>query len=175
MDNSQLQINIPYCQQQTNGVDCGIYPVQMHFKFQVELACQTLKLIKIDESALFFSIYSRIVLKCLPKKQRNTVTLSSLEAISTAEIFCISKMWWLWYHIKNPDLSMADCENIPGDVINKFKGSMQWHCSDCKQVHIAWLFFFLSGFSSTKIRDSYDSTGNEISLARPYHFHLLHR
>ena len=70
---------------------------------------------------------------------------------------------------------MADCENIPGDVINKFKGSMQWHCSDCKQVHIAWLFFFLSGFSSTKIRDSYDSTGNEISLARPYHFHLLHR
>ena len=124
MDNSQLQINIPYCQQQTNGVDCGIYPVQMHFKFQVELACQTLKLIKIDESALFFSIYSRMVLKCLPKKQRNTVTLSSLEAISTAGIFCISKMWWLWYHIKNPDLSMADCENIPGDVINKFKGSM---------------------------------------------------
>ena len=78
-----------------------------------------------------------MVLKCLPKKQRNTVTLSSLEAISTAEIFCISKMWWLWYHIKNPELSMADCENISGDVINKFKGSMQWQCSDCKQVHIA--------------------------------------
>ena len=27
--------------------------LQMHFKFQVKLACQTLKMIKIDESALF--------------------------------------------------------------------------------------------------------------------------
>ena len=25
LDNSQLQVNIPSCQQQTNGVDCGIY------------------------------------------------------------------------------------------------------------------------------------------------------
>ena len=47
------------------------------------------------------------------------------------------------YHIKNSDLSMAEydvfqksyrkkSENIFRELINKFKRSMEWHCSDYK-------------------------------------------
>ena len=153
-DNSQLQINIPsclvsnkqmglmsapskwgWCQQQANGVDVSnkqmgliaeFTQLRIHFKFQVELACQTLKLIKIGWECTFFSIYSQMTLKRFPKKQRNTATLFSPEKISTVEIFCICKMWWVWYHIKNPDLSMTECENIHRDVFNNFKRSMEW-------------------------------------------------
>ena len=56
---------------------------------------------------------------------------------------------------------MVECENISRDVFKKFKGPIEWHCSDCKKVHIAWLLiFFLSAFSYTKIHDSQGGTGN---------------
>ena len=30
--------------------------------------------------------------------------------ITTVEVFCICKMLWVWYHNKNLDLSMAECD-----------------------------------------------------------------
>ena len=114
------------------GLIAEFTQLRIRFKFQVELACQTLKLIKIGWECTFFSIYSQMILKRFPKKQRNTATLFSPEKISTVEIFCICKMRWVWYHIKNLDLSMTECENIPRDVFNNFKRSMEWYYSDCK-------------------------------------------
>ena len=32
------------------------------------------------------------------------------------------------FHKQYPKIS----ENISGEVINKFKRSIEWHCSDCK-------------------------------------------
>ena len=147
-ENSLLQINIRPCQQQTNGVDCGIYTVANAFYI---LSGTDVSNIKIGEN----SMRAHFLLQCLElgrfeafsEKQTNTVTLFPPEKISTVEVFCICKMPWVWYHSRNPDLNMAECdtchiwyhrkcENIPCDVFNKFKGSVEWHYSDCKKVHI---------------------------------------
>ena len=47
-----------------------------------------------------------------PDKQTNTVTLFSPGNISTVEVFCICKMRWVWYYIKNSDWSMAECDAL---------------------------------------------------------------
>ena len=145
-ENSLLQINIRSCQQQTNGVDCGIYAVANAFYI---LSGTDVSNIKIDENRMrahFLQCLELGRFEPFPEKQTNTVTLFSPEKITTIELFCICKMPWVWYHSKNPDLNMAECdtchtwyhrkcENIPRDVFNKFKGSVEWHCSNCKKVH----------------------------------------
>ena len=89
---SQLQVIIPSCQQQTNGVDCWIYVVANAFKISSGIGASDIKIDKNRLEYTFFSIYSRMVLKRFPKKQRNTVSLFSPEKISTVDIFCICKM-----------------------------------------------------------------------------------
>ena len=79
----------------------------------------------------------------VPEKQPNTVTFFSPERISIVEVFCICKMRLVWYHIKNPDLSIAESDachncyhkkgqNVPRDAFNKFKRSIEWHFSKYK-------------------------------------------
>ena len=45
-----------------------------------------------------------------PEKQTNTITFFCPEKISTVEVFQGCKMRWVWFHIKNPDLSMEKCD-----------------------------------------------------------------
>ena len=65
-----------------------------------------------------------------PEKQTNTITFFCPEKISTVEVFQECKMRWVWFHIKNPDLSMEkcdvchnwyheNCETISRDVFHK--------------------------------------------------------
>ena len=72
----------------------------------------------------------------LPEKQTSTVNLFCPEKITTVEALCICKIPWVCNHGKNPDLNMAEydtcytwyhrkCENIPRDVFDKFKGSVE--------------------------------------------------
>ena len=133
---SLLQINIRSCQQQTNGVDCGIYTVANAFYIS---SGTDMSNIKNDENRMkshFLQCLELGRFELFPEKQTNTVTLLSPEKITTVEVFCICKMLWVWYHSKNPDLNMAECdtchtwyhrkcENIPRDVFNKFNGSVE--------------------------------------------------
>ena len=107
--------------------------------------------IKIDENRMrahFLQCLELGRFEPFPEKQTNTVTLFSPEKITTVELFCICKMPWVWYHSKNPDLSQVtpgiteNEKNIPRDVFNKFKRSVEWHCSNCKKVHIDWWLWF---------------------------------
>ena len=43
-----------------------------------------------------------------PEKQANTVTFFYPEKICIVEVFCTCKMLLVWYHIKNPDLNIAE-------------------------------------------------------------------
>ena len=128
-------------------MDCGIYAVVN--AFYILIGTEVLN-IKIDENRMrahFLQCLELGRFEPFPEKQKNTVTLFSPEKITTVELFCICKMPWVWYLNKNPDLNIAECdtchiwyhkkcENTPRDVFNKFKGSVEWHCSNFKKVHI---------------------------------------
>ena len=102
-DNFQLQITIRSCQQQTNGADRKICAVASTFYISsgIGVSC-----IKIDDTKM------RAFFEPFPDKHTNTVTLFFPENISTVEVFCICRMWWVWYHNKNSDLSMAECDAV---------------------------------------------------------------
>ena len=146
-ENSLLQISIRSCQQQTSGVDCGISAVANAFYILSETDVSNIKIHENRKRAHFLQCLELGRFEPFPEKQTNTVTLFPPEKITTVEVFCICKMLWVWYHSKNPDLNMAECdtchtsyhkkcENIPHNMFNKFKGSVEWHCSNCKKVHI---------------------------------------
>ena len=79
------------------------------------------------------------------EKQTNVDTFFSPESVIIMEILCRCRMPCVWYHTKNPALSMADCdtchqwyhrkcENIPSKVFDKNK-FVEWHCSDCTTIN----------------------------------------
>ena len=131
----------------TKGVFIGIYAVANAFCI---LSGTDVSNIKIDNNRMrahFLQCLELGPFESFPEKQTNTVTLFSPEKIPTVEVFCICKIPWVWHLSKKPDLNMAECdtchnwyhrncENIPPDVFDKFKGSVEWHCSDCKKVRI---------------------------------------
>ena len=92
------------------GLIAEFTQLPVHFLFQVELTSHTLKLINNGMRAYCLQCLEPSGFEPFPDKQTNTVTLFSPENISTVEVFCISKMWWVWYHIENSDLSMAECD-----------------------------------------------------------------
>ena len=91
-ENLLLQINIRSCQQQTNGVDCGIYAVANAFYI---LSGTDVSNIKIDDNKMrahFLQCLELGRFEPFPGKQTNNVTLFSPEMITTAVAFCICKM-----------------------------------------------------------------------------------
>ena len=95
---------------------------------------------KIKWERTFFSVWIRVVLNCSLRSKR-MLTLFSPENAISVEILFRCRMPWVWYHIKNPPLNMADydichqwyhrkCENIPCENFHENK-LVEWHCSDC--------------------------------------------
>ena len=91
------------------GLIAEFTQLRMDLIFQVELTCHTLKLTNNKMRAYCLQCLEPSGFERFPDKQTNIVTLFSPEYISTVELFCIWKMWWVWYHTKNSDLRMAKC------------------------------------------------------------------
>ena len=97
---------------------CGIYAVANAFYI---LSGTDVLNIKIDENRMrahFLQCLELGRFEPFPEKQKNTITLFSPEKITRVEVFCICKIPWVWYHSKNPDLNMIECDtcHIPRDV-----------------------------------------------------------
>ena len=91
--------------------------------------------IRIDENKMrthFLQCLEQGRFEPFPEKQTDYDTFFSLENIISVEILCRYRMPWVWYHIKNAALNMADCdtchqwyyrkcENLPSEVFDENK------------------------------------------------------
>ena len=143
-ENSELEIHIPSCQQQKNGVDCGIFAVANAYYILSGIDVSSIRIVENKMRAPFLQCLEQGHFEPFPEKQTDVDTFFSPESVISVEILCRCRMPWVWYHIKNPALNMADCdtchqwyhrkcENIPSEVSDKNK-SVEWHCSDCKAI-----------------------------------------
>ena len=69
--------------------------------------------IRIDENKMrvhFFQCLEQGRFEPFPEKQTDVATFFSPECVISVEILCSCRMLWVWYHIKNPALNMADCD-----------------------------------------------------------------
>jgi len=129
----KLVINAKPCQQQTNGVDCGIYTVAFAYFVLSGQAFNT-----IDETKLrnhFLRCLESGIFQPFPFYSKSIMT--NKEETKEVEVHCRCRMPWLW---RDKNIQMAECEicakwfhkkceNIPSDVfIHK---SLYWYCSNC--------------------------------------------
>ena len=124
--NDNITVNVRMCQQQSNGVDCGLYAVYNAYSL---LKGEDISSQKIDERKLRSHF-----LQCVGNGRfsQPPITVYCDEKIINVETFCVCKMAWAWYHNKNKGLNMAQCErcnkwfhrkceNIPNNVFTKQK------------------------------------------------------
>ena len=144
-ENSESEIHIHSCQQQKNGFDCGIFAVANVCYILTGIDVSS---IRIDENKMkghFLQCLEQDQFEPFSEKQTDVNTFFSPESVINMEVLCRYRMPWVWYHIKNPVLNMADCdtchqwyhrkcENIPSKVFDENK-SVEWHCSDCKAIN----------------------------------------
>ena len=108
-ENSELEIHIRSCQQQKNGVDCGIFAVANAYYI---LSGIDVSSIRIDENKMrmhFLQCFEQGRFELFPEKQIVVDTFFSPESVFSVELLCRCRMPRIWYHIKNPALNMADC------------------------------------------------------------------
>ena len=95
------------CQQQSNGVDCGLYAVYNAYSL---LKGDDISSQKIDERKLrshFLKCVGNGIFSQPPIT--DAITVYCDEKIINVETFCVCKMAWAWYHNKNKGLNMAQC------------------------------------------------------------------
>ena len=138
----ELKINVRSCQQQTNGLDCGIYSVINAYYLLSGIDISNLRIDETNIRELFLNCMNREKFEHFPESGKDAKTIFSPEKVIIVETFCLCKMPWVWYHSKNPELVMAECdscrtwyhkkcENIPIDV---FQTQSEWCCFNCKNA-----------------------------------------
>ncbi|XP_065657444.1 uncharacterized protein LOC136082351 [Hydra vulgaris] len=132
-----LTVQILKCQQQINGVDCGVFAIANAFNILNKTDVGTLSLDRNKIRSHF--------LECIGNRNFAPFPLSQAEApfnkekIITLEISCSCRSYWLWYHAKNPALHMVQCdtcsewfhrkcENISDKIFKKINAEKYWTC-----------------------------------------------
>ena len=127
----ELTVDVKACQQQTNGVDCGVFAVGKLFHI---LAGADIGRKKFQEYKMRDHLLQYI------KSEISDIVFCKIKKIKI-QIFCYCRFPWAWYHSKNKDLDMAccdsckewyhrKCENIP-DIVFDEESDIQWDCFSC--------------------------------------------
>ena len=96
---------------------------------------------KIKWERTFFSVWSRVVLNRSLRSKQIFDTFSSPESVISVEILCRCRMPWVWYHIKNPALNMADCYTCHQWYHRKtYLGKCLMKINRYKYVYMTWRF-----------------------------------
>ena len=136
----ELTVNVKACQQQTNGVDCGVFAVANLFHI---LTGADIGRTKIREDKMRDHLLQCIKsghFKEFEKSDSSDIVFCKIKKIKI-QIFCYCRFPWAWYHSKNKDLDMAccdsckewyhrKCENIP-DIVFDEESDIQWDCFSC--------------------------------------------
>ena len=109
--NSELEIHIRSCQQQQNGVDCGIFVVANAYYILSGIDVSSIRTDENKMRAHFLQCLEqgRLTVQNEANRQTNVDTFFSPESVIIVEILCRCRMPCVWYHVKNPALNMADC------------------------------------------------------------------
>ena len=126
----EVAIKVRVCQQQTNAIDCGVYAVANAFYLlsNVDISSRRLKESAMREHLLQYIKVGKFAE--FPQRKPTDIVLYCPERSVKFDIFCIYRLPWVWYHTKNKDLNMAQCDycekwfhqqcgNIPDFVFEK--------------------------------------------------------
>ncbi|XP_065682897.1 uncharacterized protein LOC136071707 isoform X1 [Hydra vulgaris] len=140
-----LTIHVRKCQQQTNGVDCGIFAIANALNILHKFDIGALSLDKDKVRKHFIECIKKRHFSAFPVCQSKS--RFNEEKIITLEISCSCRSNWVWYHAKNTNLHMVQCdmcsewyhkkcENISDEIFNKINAEKSWICLACKKKEL---------------------------------------
>nr|XP_047146749.1 uncharacterized protein LOC124819307 [Hydra vulgaris] len=140
-----LTIHVRKCQQQTNGVDCGIFAIANALNILHKFDIGGLSLDKDKVRKHFIECIKKRHFSAFPVCQSKS--RFNEEKIITLEISCSCCSNWVWYHAKDTNLHMVQCdmcsewyhkkcENISDEIFNKINAEKSWICLACKKKEL---------------------------------------
>ena len=114
----KLSVNVRACQQQLNVVDCWVYTVANVFHLLLG--------VNISAKKICNDQIRPHLLKCHRFGDFNEFSLNKPDERSTLprktikfDVFCNYRFSWVWYHSKNKNLNMAQCDSCQNCYFRK--------------------------------------------------------